>query len=303
MKADEEGDRSLAFRGLEVERGLVDVERGSPLEGVELTRDQKIQLYRDGFLVLNGVINKGLTTEARRLIAEEIAAGGQLHPGRADFGSKLGISALINNSRFRPLLQSLIGDFDPPQGTRVGVLPVDQKLSKYNSSLPFFNAHIHMDGLSTTSTQGGDPNLEPSSLFGNEGPADLELFHKHYAAYIGSGRNPGRHAENYGINGGMLFQDPGHSLTTDSLTTGSFTLFAVACLNDQTEPGRGQFSVLRGSHHAMEKFYQMQVGKGGIVGPEGPGWPRISPMVPEHDLVNPRQVPAAKLCTIHFCKG
>ena len=29
----------------------------------------------------------------------------------------------------------------------------------------------------------------------------------------------------------------------------------------------------------MEKFYQMQVEEGGIVGPEGPGWPRISPMV------------------------
>ena len=115
----------------------------------------------------------------------------------------------------------------------------------------------------------------------------------------------------------MLFQDPAHSLTT-----GSFTLFAVACLNDQSEVGCGQFSVLRGCHHAMERFYQMQVAgggsrrpaflclraslflitwrvlregctgarartrpspqveEGGIVGPEGPGWPRISPMVP-----------------------
>lgn len=58
-------------------------------------------------------------------------------------------------------------------------------------------------------------------------------------------QNPGRHAENIGVNGGMLFQDPDLSLTT-----GSFTLFAVACLNDQSEVGRGQFSVLRGCHHA-----------------------------------------------------
>ena len=58
-------------------------------------------------------------------------------------------------------------------------------------------------------------------------------------------KNPGRHAENIGVNGGMLFQDPDLSLTT-----GSFTLFAVACLNDQSEVGRGQFSVLRGCHHA-----------------------------------------------------
>eukprot|EP01052_Picozoa_sp_SAG31_P005230 SAG31_NODE_227_length_19818_cov_6.503271_7_plen_139_part_00 len=64
----------------------------------------------------------------------------------------------------------------------------------------------------------------------------------------------GRHAENYGANGGMLFMD-----RECSLSTGSFTAFAVVALNDQTEPGRGQFTVLRGSHHAMEKFYQMQV--------------------------------------------
>ena len=31
----------------------VDVERGSPLHGVELTREQKLQLYRDGFIVLS----------------------------------------------------------------------------------------------------------------------------------------------------------------------------------------------------------------------------------------------------------
>jgi hypothetical protein len=76
----------------------------------------------------------------------------------------------------------------------------------------------------------------------------------------------GRHAENYGGNGGMLFMDKDHSLTT-----GSFTAFAVVCLNDQTQPGRGQFTVLRGCHHAMEAFYQMQQALGGIVGPEGPG--------------------------------
>ena len=64
----------------------------------------------------------------------------------------------------------------------------------------------------------------------------------------------------------MLFMDKDLSLTT-----GSFTAFAVVCLNDQTQPGRGQFTVLRGCHHAMEAFYQMQQALGGIVGPEGPG--------------------------------
>ena len=269
------GQKPDVVRG-DGERDLVDTERGSPLEGVELTRAQELQLYRDGFIVLKGVIDKKLTKEARRLLKEAADGEAPIHAGRADIGSRVELTNLINKSRFTPLLQSLIGDFDPPQGTHVGVLPVTPRKDQTKSALPFYNAGVHMDGLTTTATQFGNRDLPPSSLFGSEGADDLDLFHQHYLAYIGSGRNPGRHAENYGVNGGMLFQDPKHSLTT-----GSFTLFAVACLNDQTEVGRGQFTVLRGSHHAMEQFYQMQAEEeGGILGPEGPGWPRISPMVP-----------------------
>ena len=84
------------------------------------------------------------------------------------------------------------------------------------SFLPFYNAGIHMDGLTTTGRQGGDRELKPSSLFGNKGPEDLELFQKHYCAYISHGSNPGRHAENYGTNGGMMFQDPDHRCGSSS---------------------------------------------------------------------------------------
>ena len=161
-------------------------------------------------LLVQGVIDKSLTGPARKLLEEE---KDPLHPGRADIGSQPEIINLINESRFAPCLEKLIGEFDRPQGTHVGVLPVNTEPPEA-SHLPFYNSFIHMDGLTTTGTQGGDPKLPPSSLFGNEGEEDLDLFHKHYMAYIGHGRNPGRHAENYGVNGGMLFQDPDHSLTT-----------------------------------------------------------------------------------------
>ena len=39
--------------------------------------------------------------------------------------------------------------------------------------------------------------------------------------------------------------------------------------------------MLRGSHHAMEEFYRMQRDRGGILGPEGPAWPRL-----DHDAPN-----------------
>ena len=160
--------------------------------------------------LVQGVIDKSLTGPARKLLEEE---KDPLHPGRADIGSQPEITHLINESKFAPCLEKLIGEFDRPQGTHVGVLPVNTEPPEA-SHLPFYNAFIHMDGLTTTGTQGGDPKLPPSSLFGNQSEEDLELFHQHYMAYIGHGRNPGRHAENYGVNGGMLFQDPDHSLTT-----------------------------------------------------------------------------------------
>ena len=76
-------------------------------------------------------------------------------------------------------------------------------------------------------------------------------------------------------NGNPLFQDK-----DCSLSTGSFTCFAVVCLNDQSQPGSGQFCVMRGAHHAMETFYRMQKELGGIMGPEGPGWPRFDHRAP-----------------------
>eukprot|EP01043_Picozoa_sp_COSAG02_P036214 COSAG02_NODE_2638_length_8353_cov_13.889145_7_plen_184_part_00 len=164
------------------EAATVDVERGSVLgdgdpssNAFELTREQKLQLYRDGFIVVKNVIDKDLTSAARKALEE---AEGDLHPGRADVGSKPEITNLINKSKFTPLLKSLIGDFDAPVGTHVGVLPVDEMAGTpatraANDVLPFYNAFIHMDGLTTTLHQHGDPDLPHSSLFGNQDAKDL----------------------------------------------------------------------------------------------------------------------------------
>ena len=68
-----------------------------------------------------------------------------------------------------------------------------------------------------------------------------------------------------------LFQDP-----EMTLALGSFTAFVFVCLNDQTEEGRGQTSLLKGAHHEIEKFFRWQYETNGHLGPEGPGWPRIN---------------------------
>ena len=169
-------------------------------------------------------------------------------PAENPIGSEPAILNLINASKFRPVLQSLIGDFDEPTATQVAVTPpgTDYISGKEDGAegfngcgyreegFPYYNAIVHMDGLT-----GG---VTPKRFVPEEEMSDQEI----YWRYVGK---QGRNADNIGSNGGVLFQDK-----ECTLSTGSFTLFAVLCLNDQTEPGRGQFTVLRGSHHAMEQF-------------------------------------------------
>jgi ectoine hydroxylase-related dioxygenase (phytanoyl-CoA dioxygenase family) len=79
-----------------------------------------------------------------------------------------------------------------------------------------------------------------------------------------------------GHNMTPMFQDP-----EMTLALGSFTAFVFACLNDQTEEGRGQTMVLPRSHHEVERFFRWQRGVNNHLGPEGPGWPRL-----DHGVTN-----------------
>lgn len=67
-----------------------------------------------------------------------------------------------------------------------------------------------------------------------------------------------------------LWQDQGKRLAL-----GSFTAFVGVALNDQTVPGCGQLCVVKGVHEHTEAFFRMQRAAGGVVGIEGPGWPRF----------------------------
>ena len=219
--------------------------------------------------------------EERR--ADEIdKQGGMARSGGA--GRSKEVLACINDSPVTPLVNSLIGEFDAPADTVVAFLPVskpDAKGQLHAGSAPFFDASMHMDGA----TPGGKSRHGPETT--NE-----EVYWDYVHRYGPDGGTTGRDGEN-----GACFSPigkPGHSglLFMDedcSLSTGSFTLFAVVCLNDQREPGRGQFTLARGYHHAMESFYRMQQDRGGIIGPEGPGWPRLDPESPNRSSVN--QIP------------
>ena len=73
-------------------------------------------------MLAEGVISKELTSAAKRAIAEN---PDKLQTGsRNPFGMRPELTDLINESKFTPVLNSLIGAFDPPITTHVGILPV-----------------------------------------------------------------------------------------------------------------------------------------------------------------------------------
>ena len=63
-----------------------------------------------------------------------------------------------------------------------------------------------------------------------------------------------------------------------TLAIGSYTALVGVCLNDQMRPAKGQFSVRRGAHEAVEAFFRRQRDLGGPIGGGGPDWPRLQAM-------------------------
>ena len=221
-----------------------------------LTRVQKQMLYRDGYIVLKNAVSEEQADAARTRINE--AKQGEYVGGDKD------ILDLINASSITPILNEAMGEFDPPIACQVGVLPVTKpgdrftNLGYQDKDLPYYGAGTHMDGSITIAA--------PQAV--QEGTPE-EIYARHFAS--GPKGDLGRSPEVMGHNMVPMFEDPAMTLGL-----GSFTAFAFICLNDQTVEGRGQTAVLRGAHHAMEKFFRMQYETNGHLGPEGPEWPRLN---------------------------
>ena len=221
-----------------------------------LTLEQKRMLYHDGYIVLKNAVSEEQADAALTRISE--AKKGE-HIG----GEKV-ILDLINASSITPILNEVMGEFDPPIACQVGVIPVTKPGDRFTNlgyrdkDLPYYGAGTHMDGSITIAA--------PQAV--QEGTPE-EIYARHFAS--GPKGALGRSPEVMGHNMVPMFEDPAMTLGL-----GSFTAFAFICLNDQTGEGRGQTAVLRGAHHAMEKFFRMQYETNGHLGPEGPEWPRLN---------------------------
>eukprot|EP00411_Alexandrium_monilatum_P074711 CAMPEP_0175559442 /NCGR_PEP_ID=MMETSP0096-20121207/36404_1 /TAXON_ID=311494 /ORGANISM="Alexandrium monilatum, Strain CCMP3105" /LENGTH=440 /DNA_ID=CAMNT_0016862645 /DNA_START=1 /DNA_END=1324 /DNA_ORIENTATION=+ len=247
---------------------------------LSLTAEEKRALYRDGYIILKGVVPKEITQAAR----ERIKAAKREHLTDAKE-----LTDLVNRSNITPILNDLIGYFDPPSRCQVGVLPPRKASSGFQANgyrdknVPYFGASMHIDGSCTiVSGIPQDPKIVQ----------DMTPEQK-YRYFINAGKDPrtgkplneGKAPEAHhgrpqvGESCMVLGENAGVPLFNDrecTLSIGSFTAFLFVALNDQTRPGCGQTALLKGSHHAVEKFFQMQRAAGGIVGIEGPGWDRLN---------------------------
>ncbi|MBJ51666.1 MAG: hypothetical protein CMQ47_07905 [Gammaproteobacteria bacterium] len=221
-----------------------------------LTLEQKRMLYHDGYIVLKNAVSEEQADAALTRISE--AKKGE------HIGGEKAVLDLINASSITPILNEVMGEFDPPIACQVGVIPVTKPGDRFTNlgyrdkDLPYYGAGTHMDGSITIAA--------PQAV--QEGTPE-EIYARHFAS--GPKGDLGRSPEVMGHNMVPMFEDPAMTLGL-----GSFTAFAFICLNDQTGEGRGQTAVLRGAHHAMEKFFRMQYETNGHLGPEGPEWPRLN---------------------------
>ncbi|MCY4094230.1 MAG: hypothetical protein OXG05_03800 [Gammaproteobacteria bacterium] len=226
-----------------------------------LTAEQKQSLYDDGYVIVKGAVEDRLVDAALDHISNTERPN--------IMGTNPAFTNLVNASSITPTLHEAMGYFDPPKVCQVGIRPVSKPSDRFNNlgyherDMPYFASESHVDGSMTIAV--------PQEV--QEGTND-EI----YRRYIASGPNGdlGRSPDVIGHNMVPMFQDP-----EMTLGLGSFTAFVFVCLNDQTVEGRGQTSLLKGSHHEVEKFFRWQRDTNNHLGVEGPGWPRLN-----HDAPN-----------------
>ena len=225
----------------------------------ELTFQQKQDFYNDGFVILRNIVPRELTRAAKRRIHVLLGREGQLFRHYKDLSIAPEFPRLINETPLGELLTNTMGEFDAPvKAMPTALRPFDAstETSVYGvprTEVPNFGFSPHLDGQ----WAGRLPQNQ------NE----VDNWTSPRTEHFGSGD-----ATNRGQNNTPLFQDP-----ECSLSLGSFTAFVGVALNDQTEYGRGNLALLGGAHHVVEEFFRMQRDSGGVVGPEGEGWPRLRP--------------------------
>lgn len=223
--------------------------------GMELSPEQKRQLFDDGYVVIKQAVAAELVEAAQA----RLEAAGQHTYQNEPLEMSDEFCDLVNQSSLDPILREAMGPFTPVTrgfaatifpARNNGTLALGRDGDRKDSLLPNEpdtapkrppnGGGLHVDGV---------PSFTVDPQSGYFGPPS--------ATTLGSNRTP-------------HWMDPDMTLSICS-----FSCFVGICLSDQSEPDRGNLVVLKGAHHHCQNFFRWQHEQGGPIGPEGPGWPRV----------------------------
>lgn len=218
------------------------------LHPASLSAAEQFALKRDGFVVLKQAVPREVTAHAKALIDQD--------PTRIVHGNNPAINGLYNDSVLRDLMLTEMGPHTAPVNAQVAV------------TLPNYSDAV----VRRKVTSGAAPGAHVDGGWAGLCPLKRsEILAR------------GETLETWGLHGDPKWKGPagGAPLWQDrerTVAIGSYTALVAVCLNDQRELGKGQFSVRRGAHEAVEAFFRMQRDQGGPIGGGGPNWPRLQAM-------------------------
>jgi hypothetical protein len=210
-----------------------------------LTDEQKQALFDDGVVVIRNAIPDELSQRARDLLERSLPGDEHKLLVPPQLATHEDILSLFNDTCLARILRKEMGPFPEVISSQVAVLPPHQ-----NELPPPFP---HVDG----SWSGEIPSRAEEIDVEKGRPLDAPKYF-------------GENDDRRGTNDGQLWLDPDRRISL-----GSYSALVGVCLNEQLSPGNGQFSVLKGMHHDVKAAFKMQRRAGGVIGSEGPDWPRI----------------------------
>lgn len=209
------------------------------------TEEQKQQFFRDGYVVISKAVGEQIIRKAVELITAQLPKDERRLLVPPELATHEDVLSLFNDTCLAEILGKEMGPFPEVISSQVAVTPAFDTLG--GKPAP------HVDG----SWSGAIPDKAQDIDQARGRPKDASRYF-------------GENDELRGSNDGQLWQDPDRTISL-----GSYTALVGVALNDQRQPGNGQFAVLKGMHEEVEASFRMQRDTGGPIGPEGPGWPRI----------------------------
>lgn len=210
-----------------------------------LTNEQKEAFVRDGFIIIRDAVPENIVQRAKTLITDSLPKDERRLLVPAELATHPEVQALFNDTCLPELLRNEMGPFPPVISCQVAVTPANDQL-------------------------GGSPFAHVDGSWGGIIPDSADEINWEAGRPKDAARWFGENDDLLGTNDGQIWQDPQRRISL-----GSYTTLVGVCLNDQREPGNGQFAVLKGMHEAVERAFRRQRDAGSVIGPEGLDWPRI----------------------------